>query len=44
MVVALIGLIALITSVSSWFPPGIAVGVGLILLGVALMLTDRRRW
>lgn len=44
MVVALIGLIALITSVSSWFPPGIAVGVGLILLGVALVLTDRRRW
>ena len=44
MVVALIGLIALVTSVSSWFPPGIAVGVGLILLGIALVLTDRRRW
>jgi hypothetical protein len=44
MVVAVIGLIALVTSVSSWFPPGIAVGVALILLGVGLEVTDRRRW
>jgi hypothetical protein len=44
MVVALIGLVALITSVSSWFPPGIAVGVGLIVLGVGLELSDRTRW
>jgi len=44
MVVALIGLVALVTSVSSWFTPGIAVGIGLILLGVGLELTDRRRW
>lgn len=44
MVVALIGLVALVTSVSSWFPPGIAVGAGLILLGVGLEVTDRRRW
>jgi hypothetical protein len=43
MVVALIGLIALVASVRSWFPPGIAVGVGLILLGVGLYFTDRTR-
>ena len=41
MVVALIGLIALIASVSSSFPPGIALGIGLIAFGVSLSLTDR---
>ena len=40
MFVALIGLAALLASVNSWFPPGIAVGVALILLGVGLKLTD----
>ena len=34
MVVALIGMVALVASVNSWFPPGIAVGIGLILLGL----------
>ncbi len=43
MVVALIGLVALVTSVSSWFPPGIAIGVGLIALGVGLELTGWTR-
>ena len=40
MVVALIGAIALVASVSSWFPPGIAFGIALILLGAALALTN----
>ena len=43
MFVALIGLAALLASVNSWFPPGIAVGVALILLGVALKLADGRQ-
>ena len=41
MVVALIGLVALVTSVTSWFPPGIAVGAGLVVLGVGLEFADR---
>jgi ABC-type uncharacterized transport system permease subunit len=32
MTVAVIGGIALVVSVGSWFPPGIAVGAGLIAL------------
>ena len=40
MVVAVIGLIALIASASSWFPPGIALGIGLIAFGVSLEFTD----
>ncbi len=39
MVVALIGAIALVASVGSWFPPGIAVGIGLIVLGVVIEFT-----
>jgi hypothetical protein len=42
MVVAAIGVIALVASVSSWFPPGIALGVGLVVLGVALEVTPWR--
>jgi hypothetical protein len=42
MVVAAIGVIALVASVSSWFPPGIALGVGLVVLGVALELPPWR--
>jgi hypothetical protein len=42
MVVAAIGVIALVASVSSWFPPGIGLGVGLVVLGVALELTAWR--
>ncbi len=42
MVVAAIGIIALVASVSSWFPPGIAVGLGLVVLGVALEVTPWR--
>jgi hypothetical protein len=41
MVVVLIGVIALVASVSSWFPPGIALGIGLIAFGVSLSLTNR---
>lgn len=36
MVVAAIGVFVLVAGVSSWFAPGIALGVGLIALGVAL--------
>jgi hypothetical protein len=39
MVVAVIGLVALVASIGSWFPPGIAVGVSLIALGLALDFT-----
>jgi len=42
MVVAAIGVIALVASVSSWFPPGIALGLGLIVLGVVLEVTPWR--
>jgi hypothetical protein len=42
MVVAAIGVIALVASVSSWFPSGIALGVGLVVLGVALELIPSR--
>lgn len=41
MVVAAIGVIALVASISSWFPPGIAVGLGLVVLGVALEVPQR---
>ena len=40
MVVTLIGAIALVASVSSWFPPGIAFGVLLMVVGAALALSD----
>jgi len=39
MVVALIGAIALVASVTSWFPPGIAFGLALIARGLALGLS-----
>jgi hypothetical protein len=42
MVVALIGVIAIVASATSSFPPGIALGIGLIALGLALALTDRQ--
>ena len=42
MVVAAIGVMALVASVSSWFPPGIALGVGLVVLGLGLELTPWR--
>ena len=41
MVVALIGLLAFVASVSAGFVPGIAVGAGLIGLGALLALTNR---
>ena len=41
MVVALIGVVALVTSATSAFLPGIAVGVGLIAVAVGLEFTDR---
>jgi hypothetical protein len=34
MVVAVIGVVALVASVGSWFPPGIVLGLGLIAFGV----------
>jgi hypothetical protein len=42
MVVAVIGLVTLVASVGSWFPPGIVLGLGLIVLGLALDFTPRR--
>jgi hypothetical protein len=39
MVVAVIGLVALIASTGSWFPPGIMLGLGLIALGVVIEFT-----
>ncbi len=41
MVVALIGVVALVTSATASFLPGIAVGVGLIAVGVGLEFTDQ---
>jgi hypothetical protein len=41
MVIIVIGGVALVASVNSWFPPGIALGLGLIGLGVALGLAPR---
>lgn len=41
MTLALIGLVALVASVSSWFPPGIGVGAALIALGVSLSFAGR---
>ena len=43
MVITLIGLVALVTSVTSAFLPGIAVGAGLIALGLGLAFTNRTR-
>jgi hypothetical protein len=40
MTLALIGLILLVASVGSWFPPGVALGAGFIVLGVLLELTS----
>lgn len=42
MTIAVIGAIALVASVGSWFPPGIAVGLGLIALGAAIAFTPSR--
>ena len=39
MVVVLIGVVTLVASVGSWFPPGIAVGIGLIVLGAVIAFT-----
>ena len=36
----LIGLILLVASVGSWFPPGVALGAGLIALGLLLEFTS----
>jgi len=41
MVVAGIGAIALVASIVSWFLPGIGIGAGLIVVGVALELPWR---
>jgi hypothetical protein len=41
MMAVLIGSAALVASLSSGFVPGIAVGVGLMGLGVVLALSDR---
>jgi hypothetical protein len=40
MAVAITGAILLVASVGSWFPPGIALAAGLIVLGVLLDLTS----
>ena len=40
MVVALTGLVALVTSVTSSFLPGIAVGAALVALGLGLAFTN----
>jgi hypothetical protein len=42
MTLTVIGGIALVASISRWFPPGIAVGLGLIVLGVVIALTPGR--
>jgi hypothetical protein len=42
MTLAAIGVVALVASVGSWFPPGIAIGVGLIGLGAAIALAPGR--
>jgi hypothetical protein len=39
MTVAVIGVVALVASVGSWFPPGIAVGLGLVVVGAVIALT-----
>jgi hypothetical protein len=38
MTVVAIGAIALAASVSSWFPPGIGIGIGLMVLGAVIVL------
>jgi hypothetical protein len=42
MTLAVIGAVALFASVSSWFPPGIAIGLGLILLGAVIAVAPGR--
>ncbi len=42
MTVVVIGGIAVAASVSSWFPPGIAVGLGLMVLGAVIALVPSR--
>jgi hypothetical protein len=39
MVIVVIGLVTVAASVGSWFPPGIAVGIGLIVLGAVIAFT-----
>jgi hypothetical protein len=41
MVVAVIGMVALGASIASWFPPGIALGLGLIVVGLGIELAGR---
>lgn len=41
MTVALIGLILLVASAGSWFPPGVALGAGLIVVGLLLEFSSR---
>jgi hypothetical protein len=43
MTVVVIGAIVLVASANSWFPPGIAIGVGLIGLGAAIGLVPSGR-
>jgi hypothetical protein len=38
MTVVAIGAIALAASVGSWFPPGIGIGLGLMVLGAVIVL------
>jgi hypothetical protein len=42
MTVVAIGVITLVASLNSWFPPGIAVGLGLIVLGAVLAFSPGR--
>ncbi|HKC43554.1 MAG TPA: hypothetical protein VKC64_06985 [Burkholderiales bacterium] len=39
MVLIVIGMITVAASVGSWFPPGIAVGLGLVVLGAVIAFT-----
>ena len=40
MTLALVGLILLVASVGSWFPSGVALGAGLIVVGLLLEFTS----
>jgi hypothetical protein len=42
MTVVVIGAIAVVASVSSWFPPGIVIGSGLMVLGAVIALVPGR--
>jgi hypothetical protein len=42
MTVAVIGAIAVAASVNPWFPPGIAVGLGLMVFGAVIALVPGR--